>query len=161
VATIKGAVTGESEPDDDSHDERRARLRGRRMGLGVVIVIAISFIAASSWQIASAVFGLGTIPISAGPGDSRERQCAEGIRRLARTLDAPLGADRPTPSTFESGWKGADPVEEACRGAAGGVDAWDALLRLRQAEEQLAEGDSDDLQPLRDEVAAHLPADLR
>ncbi len=156
--TIKGAVTVDTDRDEQ---ERRARLRGRRMGLGVVLVVAVTFIGASSAQIVSAVFGLGTVPLTAGPVDSPERRCAEGIGHLVRALEPPSSASPPATKALEPPWNDADRVEQECRKAAGGLDAWDALLRLQAAKLQLSEPTPADLQPLRDEVIAHLPADLR
>jgi hypothetical protein len=156
--TIKGAVTGDTDRDEQ---ERRARLRGRRVGLAVVLVVAVTFIVASASQIASAVFGWGTVPLAAGPVDSPERRCAEGIGHLVRTLEVPSGASSPATKALPAPWKDADRVEHECRNAARGLDAWDALLRLRAAELQLADPTPAELQPLRDEVIAHLPADLR
>jgi hypothetical protein len=156
--TIKGAVNVDTDRDEE---ERRARLRGRRMGLGVVLVVSLMFIAASSSQIVSAVFGLGTVPLAAGPSDSAERRCAEGISRLVRGLDPSGGGTPAATRTLEARWNAADPVEQQCQKATGGLDAWDALLRLRAAELQLSDPTPADLQPLRNEVTAHLPADLR
>jgi hypothetical protein len=152
-------VTLESHGEDD---ERRARLRGRRIGLGVVMVVAVSFIAVSTTQIVRAVFGLATTSLAPGRADSPQGRCAIGIRRLARTLDRPVGVEPPAsgPATG-AGWTDTEAVDQACRKASGGLDAWAALLRLRAAEQQLAQASEEDLQPLRREVAAHLPADLR
>jgi hypothetical protein len=156
--TIKRAVTGDTHRDEL---ELRARLRGRRVGLGVVIVVAVTFVVASASQIVSAVFGLGTVPLAAGPVDSPERRCAEGIGHLVRTLAPRSGASPPATQALQAPWNDADRVEQECRNATGGLDAWDALLRLRAAELQLSEPTPADLQPLRNEVIAHLPADLR
>jgi len=159
MTTINKAVTDES---DGEGEERRARLRGRRIGLGVVMVVAVSFIVVSTAQIVRAVFGLGTTPLAAGPADSPEGQCALGIRRLVRALDRPVGTDPGSAGgASEPAWSDAEAVDQACRKAPGGLDAWTALLRLRAAEQQLAQANDEDLQPLRREVAAHLPADLR
>lgn len=150
---------------DESHgndEERRARLRGRRIGLGVVMVAAISFIVVSTTQIVRGVFGLGTTPMASGPTDSPEGQCAMGIRRLARALDRPVATDLPSAGpASEPAWNDTEAVDQACRKAPGGLDAWAALLRLRAAEQQLAQANDEDLQPLRREVTAHLPADMR
>lgn len=158
MPTIKGAVNGDTDHDEE---ERRVSLRWRRVGLGVIMVVAVGFIAVSTVQIISAVFGLGTTPLATGPIDAPERQCAVGISRLARALDAPARVDRVESPASDPRWTGADAVENECRKAAGGLDAWAALLRLQAAESQLAEASQADLQPLRREVAAHLPADLR
>jgi hypothetical protein len=159
AATIKRAVKGDIDQGDELD---RARLRGRRAGLGLVIVAASAFIAVSTAQITSAVFGLGTEPLASGPGDSPERRCAVGISQLVRALERPVQADPPTARAASAAdWKDADSVEQTCRTATGGLDAWAALLRLKAAELQLTHAGPADLQPLRGEVAAHLPPDLR
>lgn len=141
--------------------EKRVRLRARRIGLGVIMVVALAFIGSSTGQIVRAVFGLGTTPLAATPNDSPERQCAVGISRLVRAIAPPARGVAPLVRGAEIGWVGAETVERSCQNASGGLDAWDALLRLRAAQAQLAEASPADLQPLRDEVAAHLPSDLR
>jgi hypothetical protein len=78
-----------------------------------------------------------------------------------RALDAPARLDPVESRPSAARWGGADAVENECGKAAGGLDAWAALLRLQAAESQLAEASQADLQPLRREVAAHLPADMR
>lgn len=126
----------------------RARLRGKRIALGIVITVAVVYIAASAADIIPAVFGVVLHPMSAAPPGTPARTCAEGLRRLVSTADG-TGSD--------------DGVQRACAASREGLDAWAALERLRSAEQQLAgrSGSEPELQKLRREVLAHLPADLR
>jgi hypothetical protein len=144
-----------------------ARLRGKRVALVVVIAVAVTFIGASAVQIIPAVFGAGTRPIPAGPPGSSARVCAEGVAGLLRAMGDD-GAEAPA----DDAWARA---EAACRQSPEGLDAWAALLRWRATRAQLggqpcgtgstgrgsdhARARLDD--PLRHEVAEHLPADLR
>jgi hypothetical protein len=125
----------------------RARLQGKRAALSVVMVVTVVFIGASAVQIVPAIFGAGITPIPPSPSGSDARACAEGIRRLeaARTDQDEAR------------------VREACAQSPEGLDAWASLVRLRSAEAQLggAEGAPAELEPLRRDVAAHLPVDLR
>lgn len=138
----------------------RARLRGKRVALGIVIGVAFLFIGASAAEIIPAVFGAGITPLlpTAPPGSS-ERACAEGVHRLALALERtdarPPGCAPEVPE-----WQDAPAVEQACSRSSEGRDAWAALARLRSAREQLGEAPGA-LAPLRRDVAAHLPVDLR
>jgi hypothetical protein len=125
----------------------RARLRGKRVALGIVITAAVVYIGASALDIIPAVFGAVMHPLPAAPPGTPARACAEGIRRLASTADA----------------TGGDDVQRACAASREGLDAWAALERLRSAERQLAgrDGSEQELQNLHFQVLAHLPADLR
>lgn len=143
-------------------DDARARLQGKRVALVVVIGITVVFIGASALQIVPAVFGAGVRPLpSAAPG-TPARACAEGIRRLERALDR--AAEASGSASFEQSlrpeWDDRDGVQTACRASPEGTDAWASLLRMRSAEEQLAPR-TGELGPLRSDVIAHLPADLR
>ena len=62
---------------------------------------------------------------------------------------------------LEPEWASAGSIEQACGQSSEGIDAWAALARLRSAEEQLAPRATAELEPLRRDVDAHLPADLR
>jgi hypothetical protein len=153
--------------DMSEDDVRNARLRGRRAAHGLVLVVAMLFIGVSTAQIISAVFGIRTTPLASGPIDSPERRCALGISRLAKALDRAARAPAAEPG-FRSeipdpggDWASADGVQRSCGQATGGLDAWAALLRLRQAQSQLARSQPDDLLPLRRDLAAHLPQDMR
>jgi hypothetical protein len=143
----------------------RAQLRGKRVALGVVIVAAVAIIGSSAVQIIPTVFGAGIEPIPPGAPGSNERACAEGIRALARALER--ASDSAGSASFverlRPEWDRQAAVQGACAGARGGLDAWAALARLRSAEEQLAPvpARSSALEPLRRQVEAHLPADLR
>jgi hypothetical protein len=158
-------------------DEARARLRGKRLSHGIVIVIAVVFVGASAAQIIPAVFGWGarTIPVAAE--GSPERTCADGIRSLADALDragaqAAHGSGRTVEhggsverdvalGMFESAlgvdWAKASDLEQACRKSDTGAEAWAALSRLRRAHEELVLRDLQDLSALRHDVAIRLP----
>jgi hypothetical protein len=127
-----------------------------------VIAVAVTFVGASALQIIPAVFGAGTNPIPAGSPGSAARVCAEGVSRLLRAM----GDDDPNAEGQADAWSRAG---AACRRSPEGLDAWAALLRLRAARAQLQGSTtgsshvraSAELDPLRQEVAEHLPADLR
>jgi hypothetical protein len=125
----------------------RARLRGKRIALGIVITVTVAYIGASAVDIVPAVFGAVMHPLPLAPPGTPARVCAEGLRRLV--------------STPETG--GNDEVQRACAASREGLDAWAALERLRSAERQLAgrNGSDQELQELRRQVLAHLPAELR
>jgi hypothetical protein len=164
--------------DDDAGDNPRlsaARLRGKRLALGLVTVVSLAFIVSSTVQITRAVFGLGLEPLPAGaPAGSPEQKCASGIHALARALDrvggrlstvASAANDAETMAALRPSlspeWDLADEVRAACDVARGGPSAWAALQRLRVAEEQSGRLGRDELSSVRSDVAAHLPADLR
>jgi hypothetical protein len=137
----------------------RARLQGKRAALGVVIVVAVVFIGASAVQIVPAIFGAGVTPIPVSPSGSDPRVCAEGVRRLERALERA----HDTAGSLSFG-PDEERVRSACDKSPEGLDAWASLARLRSAEEQLAPAAGSaaaELEPLRRDVAAHLPADLR
>jgi hypothetical protein len=163
--------------DDDTADPTvaAARLRGKRAGFAVVLVVSLAFVYSSASQIIAAVFGVGFTPLPAGalPG-SPEQRCALGIRGLARALDRATGKlssvasaadDRETMAALRPGlspeWDRADEVRAACAEASGGPSAWASLQRLRVADEQSGRLGPEQLSSVRSEVAAHLPADLR
>jgi hypothetical protein len=152
-----------------------ARLRGKRAMLGIVLVVSLAFIGSSAAQIIPAVFGAGFTPLPEGATEgSPERSCAVGIRGLAEALNRAgarlsslasaaddsesMAALRPALSPE---WDHASEVEQACAQAQGGASAWASLQRLRVAEEQSGRLGREDLNAVRRDVAAHLPADLR
>jgi hypothetical protein len=151
-----------------SADEARARSEGKRIAHLIVISIALAFIGASAAQVIPAVFGLDARPLQAAPpvptgaespGGLSERGCADGIHSLA------LGLDRATLNAWRDGvlpeWNTAADVERACAKSRRGLDAWSTLLRLRRAEEDVVLHGLAELAPLRRDVAARLPDDLR
>ena len=73
---------GEGPGDDDVEDPGIlfARLRGKRIGYAIVLVVSVAFIVSSAAQIISAVFGFGLAPLPSGaPEGSPEHACAIGI----------------------------------------------------------------------------------
>jgi len=173
-------MNGASMTDEtgDADDEPRLSadgLRGKRVAVALVTVVALAFILSSTLQITRAVFGLGFEPLPGGssPG-SPEQLCASGISGLARALDraggrlssvASAANDVDTMAALRPGlspeWDHADDVRAACDVAQGGPSAWASLQRLRIAEEQSGRLGRDELSSVRSDVAAHLPADLR
>ena len=147
-------------------DAARARLQGKRAVLGVLLVVSLAIIASSSWQIIPAVFGAGIRPIPAAPPGSSARTCAQGIRAArpgARPRAGGCRGEAPSsaPACSPSGRDEADDPRRLRASPREGLDAWAALARLRSAEEQLSGHAGDELEPLRRDVIAHLPADLR
>jgi hypothetical protein len=129
-----------------TEEASKARLFGRRSALLVCGAASLWFIGSSVAQIIPAVFGMGIVPLVAGPAGtppSSEQICAEALRQAR---DAP------------------DPDESAlgpCSLSATGLDALAAFRRLREAREQLGRRDPAALVTLRLELTAHLPAEMR
>lgn len=149
----------------------RARLRGKRVALVAVTVVALLFIGSSTWQIARALFVEKPDAALVRP---EQRACAAGLRDLATALDR--AASLVVASSSEIGtadavavfrrglspeWNTADSVQRSCAASPEGADAWAALERLRSAEEQLTRQSRAELGPIRRDLTAHLPADLR
>jgi hypothetical protein len=141
--------------DAPSPDAAASRLRGKRVALVAVIAVAVVFVGASAMQIVPAVFGARIEPLPAGPPGSDARACADGVSALLRQLDS----EPVSPQTRDE-W---DRTARSCQGSAEGLDAWAALMRLRSAERQTSGQriDRSELGPLRRDVAAHLPPELR
>ena len=150
-------------PEATRDDAARARLQGKRAVLVAIVLVSLALIASSSWQIIPAVFGAGIRPIPAAPPGSSARICAEGVRRLELALER--AADHAGSAAFQARllpeWAEEATVSQACSQFSEGIDAWASLARLRSAEEQLSPRAGAELEPLRRDVIAHLPADLR
>jgi hypothetical protein len=144
-------------------DAARARLQGKRVALGIVLFVSVAIIGSSTMQIVPAVFGAGIRPLPEGMAGSSARTCAEGVQRLDQALDRAVdGAGSGDFSArLRPEWDEESTVALACGQSSEGLDAWAALARLRSAEEHLAPDDRGLLAPLRRDVRAHLPADLR
>jgi hypothetical protein len=140
-------------PHENPDHAQVMRLRGKRVALGIVIAIAVVFIGLSTAQIMRSVFGAGIVPLPSAELGSAERTCAVGVRRLEQALERGEG---PSPE-----WEQADDVRRACAGARDGLEAWAALQRLILAQQQLTRYVHVELAPLRRDVIAHLPTDLR
>jgi hypothetical protein len=149
-----------SAPDDAA--QAIAGRRGKRIAVWIVIGLAVLFIGSSAAQIVPAVFGLGVRPLPDGPPGSSARTCAEGVRSLSQRLEAGqrLDASGDTDGRL-SAWDTESPVGRACASSPEGLDAWAALLRLRTAREQRPHAPPAQLDSMRRDVWAHLPADLR
>jgi hypothetical protein len=152
--------------------ERPPGLRGKRIALGFVITVTVVFIGASALQIVPAAFGPGVTPLPLAPPGTPARVCADGVRSLAvavdrassQTLSLSASAADDTETAVAQfrrnlapDWDDQARVEAACAGSPEGDSAWAALLRLREAEEQLVRKGRVELRPLRADLAAHLP----
>jgi hypothetical protein len=141
----------ETPAQDDVDRARNLGARtGRRIATLAVITVAVLFIGASTWQVVSALFGLDVRPMPDGPPGSAPRTCAEGVRALSLAAEPPA-----------SSWDTGGSLYRACAATPRGLDTWAALLRLRMAREQLPHAGPAELDPLRRDVWAHLPTDLR
>ena len=150
-------------PEAIRDDPARGRLQGKRLALGVILVFSFAVIGSSALQIIPVVFGAGTHPLPAAPPGSSARVCAEGVRTLELALDRATEAAGSASfrARLQPEWAEEATIREACSQSAEGIDAWAALARLRTAEEQLSPHAGAELEPLRRDVIAHLPADLR
>jgi hypothetical protein len=180
---MTGAMVGDeaSPPANGSSREKRddegyahARRRGKRAAHGLILVVSVLFIGTSAWQLVRAVF-LGDA--GATESNALDPACADGLHRLTAALDRASGpivvsasqapaarpADVATRFRHELSpeWDVAGDVEKTCTASSAGADAWAVLARLRSAEEQLARQSRAELAPLRHDLAAHLPVELR
>jgi hypothetical protein len=147
-------------PDRTAEDDpasASARRLGKRLAILLVIGVAVAFIGSSAEQIVLAVFGFGVRPLPPAPPGSSARTCAEGVRILSEGLERASSNGEP-PS---SAWDATNPVYQACAASPEGLDAWAALLRLRMTAEQVPRTGPQELDHLRRDLYAHLPADLR
>ena len=145
---------------------------GKRAGHAVIIVLAVAFIGASAVQVIPAVFRMGAHHAPSTVPDPQARVCALGVRPLAAALEragarawsAHASADSALDSFQQAlapEWKDEERIRSDCEKSSEGAETWAALVRLRRAEEQALLSGADDVQPLRRDLAAHLPADLR
>lgn len=162
-------------------DDKRARLRGKRVVLSVLVVAACLFVGLSAAQIIQAVFGAGIQPLApSGERGVHQQACVEGIRTLTEALDRAAARavgvraaatewaekqaivdDSLAIAAFNTGlspeWDSENAVQERCGHDPQGTDAFAALLRLRLAEEQFVRRQVVEIAPLRRDVAAYLP----
>ena len=139
-------MTASPDPGASDRAEAQARARARRAANGVVVVIAVLFIGASTLQIVRAVFDEAGSPLAAPL--ATDDACMAGVKRLAKAGPALRGPE-------------ADAVARVCASTSAGLDAWAAFERLWLAREELSRQDRTDIEPVAREVSAHLPADLR
>ncbi len=159
-------------------DDVRAGRDGQRVAHILIIAVAVVFIGASAIQIVPAVFGAGVRPVGSAGAGSTEDPCTDGVRSLAIAIHragalawSPSAEGAPPPDVdtarqaFQKGllpqWSSEAEVERACAQSTAGLDAWAALLRLRRGEEQAVLRGLVEIVPLRRDVSAHLPANLR
>lgn len=164
----------EGEPQAPRGKGRRARA----VASGVVLVVAVAFIVASTWQITATVFH--TEPARARPPTPAEAVCVARLRVLEAALDrasraaalesrnaaAASVADRAASETraevaFEAAlapeWNERAGAEGACEATPRTKEAWAALLRLRRGLEGRVRKDAREIGPLRRDFETRLP----
>ncbi len=168
-------------PDSSGDDPRDyadlagARQGGRRLALLLFIAFAVAFVGSSATQIVRAVFPPERPPLLTTALGSSAATCAEGIALLVRAIDRATESAKPAYASALDGydavsilrqrlgpeWDDRTPIERACSDSPEGLESWAALLRFREAVEQWVRRESIALGPLRRDVIAHVPANLR
>ena len=147
------------EPQDEATQLRERRLRrGRRVAYTVFYSMVVLFTLGSAAQITVQVYS---------PGEPWPGDCESGLRRLASSLDeaqrssegTDLGVEealRRFRETIAPGWAVRAAVETTCHKTnnAALIEAFDALERLRYAEEIGVRRQAHDLAPLRRQARA-------
>lgn len=143
-----------------THD-RKARRRGRTIALTVFYSLVVLFTGTAAANISLQVYSAG----EAWPGD-----CRSGLRRLAASLEQaqrasedadldPEEALRRFRKVLAPPWQARSSIEQRCR-ASGEREAFDAVERLRYAEENAVRREGHDLVPLRRRVRGLLGGSL-
>ena len=140
--------------------------RLRQLASSFVLVVALLFIAASTWQIIAAVFHLGFAP-PARAATPEEAACTEKLRTLEAALErasdqaAHEPDDAHARSAFEAAiapeWNDEPAAEKTCSATARSREAWAALLRLRRGLEGRSQKDARDVGPMRRDFETRLP----
>ncbi len=137
--------------------------RLRQLASGVVLAVAVPFVAWSMWQIINVVFGVAP---PARASTAEEAACTAKLRTLEAALErasdraAHAPDDIHAQTTFDSAvspeWDDQAAAERACD-TPRGHDAWAALLRLRRGLEGRSKKDARDVGPLRRDFETRLP----
>ncbi len=139
--------------------------RARTMTARVLIVVAIAFIVASTWQVAAALFF--QAPAPAGQRTESDEACNAALQKLAGALDR--ASDRAGRATDEAQanvlfeqsttpeWNDSGAAERLCASSPRGRDAWSSLLRLRRALEGRSQKDAREIGPVRRDFETRLP----
>ena len=138
--------------------------RLRQLASGFVLVLAVPFIAASLWQLVSAVFGAAPPARAATP---EEAACSAKLRTLEAALErasdkaAHEPDDAHARSAFEAAiapeWNDESAAENTCSATGRSREAWAALLRLRRGFEGRSQKDARDVGPMRRDFETRLP----
>ncbi len=138
--------------------------RLRQLASSFVLVVAVLFTIASTWQIIVAVFGVGPPTRTA---TAEEAACTEKLRTLEAALvrasdkAAHEPDDAHARSVFETAsapeWNDAAAAERMCSPTARSREAWAALLRLRRGYEGRSQKDARDVGPMRRDFETRLP----
>lgn len=141
-------------PEPLSLEDARRRT-GRRLALTVFYALVVLFTLGAAAQISIQVYSANT-PWDAG--------CEQGLRSLERSIRVAQGVSEGGGSAEESlqrfrrsvapAWGARDTIERACRatGDPRMVEAFDAIERLRYAEESAIRREGNELAPLRRRV---------
>lgn len=138
--------------------------RLRQLASSFVLVVAVFFIIASTWQIIVAVFGVSP---PAGTATAEEAACTGKLRTLEAALvrasdkAAREPDDAHARSAFEAAiapeWNDEAAAERTCSPTARSREAWAALLRLRRGYEGRSQKDARDVGPMRRDFETRLP----
>ena len=138
--------------------------RLRQLASGFVLVVAVPFVVASTWQLGVAVFGAAPPARAATP---EEAACTDKLRTLEAALErasdraAHEPDDAHARSAFEAAiapeWNDEAAAEKACSPTDRSREAWAALLRLRRGLEGRSQKDARDVGPMRRDFETRLP----
>ncbi len=145
---------------EESQGSARLRKLGRRYGVIVLAIVALSFTVSSTTQIIVQCFGL-TTSEKVPPDD-----CVRGIRTLESALDgasSKAGFERESEAVhraWDNGlmpeWSQASVIERTCAQTPEGTQAYASLVRLRHAYEVALDRRSADVKPLRENLEAQI-----
>jgi hypothetical protein len=138
--------------------------RLKQLASGFMIAVAVPFIAASTWQIIVAVFGVAP---TARAATAEEAACTEKLRTLEAALErasdkaAHEADDAHARNAFEAAiapeWNDEAAAEKTCSPTPRTREAWAALLRLRRGLEGRSQKDARDVGPMRRDFETRLP----
>jgi hypothetical protein len=132
--------------------------RARAVTSGFVLVVAVSFVIASVWQIFAATFTRAPVALSKTPD---EAACSAALGKLETALDRASTQTARTQDAFSRGlapeWNDTSSAETTCEKTSRGKDAWVSLLRLKHGLEGRSQKDVRDIEPLRRDFDARLP----
>lgn len=147
-------------------EPRKPGRRARSVASASVLVVAVAFVASSTWQITSAVFAR-PLPMRAPTAD--EAACGARLRTMEAALDRASLAAHPSHPTDEAEalrefdaalapeWDDRASAERLCDTSPRAKEAWAALLRLRRGLEGVARKDAHEIGPLRRDFETLLP----
>jgi hypothetical protein len=139
--------------------------RARTVTARVLIVVAIAFIIASTWQVAAALFFQAHAPT--GQRTDADEACNAALQKLASALDRASERAAHAPDEAQANvlfeqsitpeWNDSGAAERTCSASPRGRDAWSSLLRLRRALEGRSQKDAREIGPVRRDFETRLP----